>query len=41
MNKTLVQNINVDVDTGKDFLDIHICPLNEYFKVSNNKKGVA
>ncbi|GFD96618.1 IS110 family transposase [Alteromonas sp. KUL156] len=41
MNKTLVQNINVGVDTGKDFLDIHIRPLNEYFKVSNNKKGIG
>ena len=41
MNKTVVQNINVGVDTGKDFLDIHIRPLNEYFKVSNNKKGIG
>jgi transposase len=41
MNKTVVQNINVGVDTGKDFLDIHIRPLNEYFKVSNNKKGIS
>ena len=41
MNKTLVQNINVGVDTGKDFLDIHIRPLDEYFKVSNNKKGIG
>jgi len=36
-----VQNINVGVDTGKDFLDIHIRPLNEYFKVNNDKKGVS
>lgn len=36
-----MQNINVGVDTGKDFLDIHIRPLNEYFKVSNNKKGIS
>lgn len=41
MNKAVVQNINVGVDTGKDFLDIHIRPLNEYFKVSNDKNGVA
>jgi transposase len=41
MNKTLVQNINVGVDTGKNFLDIHIRPLNEYFKVSNNKKCIG
>ena len=41
MNKTVVQNINVGVDTGKNFLDIHIRPLNEYFKVSNNKKGIG
>lgn len=40
MNKTAVQNINVGVDTGKDFLDIHIRPLNEYFKVSNDRKGI-
>lgn len=41
MNKTVVQNINVGVDTGKDSLDIHIRPLDEYFKVSNNKKGIG
>jgi len=31
MNKTEAQNINAGVDTGKDFLDIHIRPFNEYF----------
>lgn len=41
MNKTVVQNIDVGVDTGKDSLDIHIRPLDEYFKVSNNKKGIG
>jgi transposase len=40
MNKLVVQNINVGVDVGKDFLDIHIRPLGEYFKVSNDKKGI-
>lgn len=29
------------VDIGKDFFDIYICLLNEYFKVSNDKKGVV
>mgnify|MGYP000432192476 CR=1 len=40
MNKTVVQNINVGVDTGKDFLDIHIRPLNEYFKVRDTNMPV-
>jgi len=38
MNKLVVQNLNVGVDVGKDFLDIHIRPLGEYLKVSNDKK---
>ena len=41
MKNTDAQNINVGVDTGKDYLDIHIRPLNEYFQVSNNSKGIA
>ena len=41
MNKTEAQNINAGVDTGKDFLDIHVRPCNEYFKVTNDKKGIS
>ena len=41
MNKLVVQNLNVGVDVGKDFLDIHIRPLGEYLKVSNDKKGIG
>ena len=41
MNKTEAQNINAGVDTGKDFLDIHIRPFDEYFQVTNDKKGIA
>ena len=41
MNKTEAQNINAGVDTGKDFLDIHIRPFNEYFKVTNDKRGIS
>ena len=37
MNKLVVQNLNVGVDVGKDFLDIHIRPLGEYLKVSNER----
>lgn len=40
MNKSEAQKINVGVDTGKDFLDFHVRPLNEHFKVSNDKKGI-
>jgi len=32
--------INIGVDTGKAQLDIHIRPLDIYFTVSNNEKGV-
>ena len=41
MNKSVAQRINVGVDTGKDHLDIHVRPLNEYFQVSNDKKGIT
>lgn len=41
MNKTEAQKINVGVDTGKDFLDLHVRPLNEHFKVTNDKKGIG
>jgi transposase len=38
-NKTN-QNINVGVDTGKFQLDIYIRPLDIYFTVSNDEKGI-
>tara|TARA_Y100001968_G_scaffold249228_1_gene233937 strand:- start:1477 stop:1923 length:447 start_codon:yes stop_codon:yes gene_type:complete len=41
MNESVAQRINVGVDTGKDFLDIHVRPLNEYFWVSNDSKGIS
>lgn len=34
------QNINVGVDTGKFQLDIYIRPLDVYFTVSNDSKGI-
>ncbi len=41
MNESVAQRINVGVDTGKDFLDIHARPLNEYFRVSFDSKGIT
>ena len=41
MNESVAQRINVGVDTGKDFLDIHVRPLNEHFRVSNDSKGIS
>lgn len=41
MNKSVAQKINVGEDTGKHCLDIHVRPLNEYFQVGNNAKGIA
>lgn len=35
------QNINVGVDTGKFQLDIYIRPLDIYFTVNNDEKGIA
>ncbi|UAB73739.1 IS110 family transposase [Vibrio sp. SCSIO 43132] len=35
-----LQNINIGVDTGKAQLDIFIRPLNLFFTVSNNNKGI-
>ncbi|MBE0363969.1 transposase [Pseudoalteromonas ulvae UL12] len=35
------QNINVGVDTGKFQLDIYIRPLDIYFTVKNDEKGIA
>jgi len=40
MKTTMNQNINVGVDTGKHQLDIYIRPLNIYFSVTNNDKGI-
>ena len=40
MNTKKNQNINVGVDTGKYQLDIYICPLDIYFTVENNEKGI-
>jgi transposase len=42
MNSTNNQNeINVGVDTGKEQLDIYRRPLDIYFTVSNDKKGIT
>lgn len=40
MNTNKNQNINVGVDTGKHQLDIYIRPLDIFFTVSNNEKGI-
>ena len=40
MNTNTLQNINVGVDTGKSQLDIYIRPINIYFTVPNNEKGI-
>lgn len=40
MKNTLNQNINVGVDTGKFQLDIYLRPLDIYFSVSNDEKGI-
>ena len=34
------EEINIGVDTGKHQLDLFICPLNIYFSVSNDDKGI-
>lgn len=41
MKNTLNQNINVGVDTGKFQLDIYIRPLDIYFTVTNDEKGIT
>jgi transposase len=42
MNSKNNQNeINVGVDTGKTQLDIYIRPLDIYFTVSNDEKGIT
>ena len=40
MNTKTNQSINIGVDTGKFQLDIYIRPLNIYFTVSNDDKGI-
>ncbi|MDD2343463.1 MAG: IS110 family transposase [Tolumonas sp.] len=40
MNTDTHQNINVGVDTGKSQLDIFIRPLEIFFSVSNDEKGI-
>ncbi|RZP71788.1 IS110 family transposase [Vibrio vulnificus] len=40
MNTNTLQNINVGVDTGKTQLDIYIRPLDIYFHVTNDEKGI-
>lgn len=40
MNTSTLQNINVGVDTGKSQLDFYIRPLDIYFTVSNDDKGI-
>ncbi|ARD22782.1 Transposase [Shewanella japonica] len=40
MNSKTNQNINIGVDTGKFQLDIYIRPLDIFFNVKNNEKGI-
>ena len=40
MNTKMKQNIYVGVDTGKTQLDIHIRPIELFFSVENNEKGI-
>ena len=40
MNTKTNQSINIGVDTGKFQLDIYIRPLDIYFTVANNEKGI-
>ncbi|GLT14328.1 hypothetical protein GCM10007931_13030 [Vibrio algivorus] len=40
MNTNTLQNINIGVDTGKTQLDLFIRPLNIYFTVTYNVKGI-
>ena len=40
MNTKTNQSVNVGVDTGKFQLDIYIRPLDIYFTVSNDEKGI-
>ena len=40
MKTAMNQSINVGVDTGKHQLDFYIRPLDIYFTVSNDEKGI-
>jgi transposase len=40
MNTKMNQSINVGIDTGKFQLDIYIRPLDIYFTVTNDEKGI-
>ncbi|EJE4149882.1 TPA: IS110 family transposase [Vibrio parahaemolyticus] len=40
MNTNTKQSINVGVDTGKTQLDIYIRPIDHFFTVENNEKGI-
>ncbi|TVP05033.1 IS110 family RNA-guided transposase, partial [Shewanella algae] len=40
MNTNTLQNINIGADTGKSQLDIYIRPLDVFFTVPNNEKGI-
>nr|WP_136252930.1 IS110 family transposase [Ningiella ruwaisensis] len=40
MNNSTGQNINIGVDTGKTHLDIYVRPLDIYFTVTNDEKGI-
>ncbi|MBE0348563.1 hypothetical protein PPEP_b0341 [Pseudoalteromonas peptidolytica F12-50-A1] len=41
MNTKTNQSIKLGVDTGKSQLDIYIRPLDIYFTVSNDDKGIS
>ena len=34
------QSVNVGVDTGKTQLDIYVRPIDHFFTVENNEKGI-
>ncbi len=40
MKTVMNQSINVGVDAGKHQLDIYLRPLNIYFTVANDEKGI-
>ena len=40
MNTANNQKVNIGVDTGKANLDIYIRPLDIFFTVTNDEKGI-
>ncbi len=40
MNTYTIQNINIGVDTGKTQLDIYLRPIDIFFSVPNDNKGI-